>query len=299
MRTDQETLLLAAIVRQGSLSAAARHLGLSVSVVADRLASLERRLGVRLIARTTRRQSLTEAGKLYLTEMEPILSAIDAVECRVRDLSSVPQGTLKISAPMPVGRQWVAPFVGEFAIRYPDVRLQLLLEDRYVDIVGEGFDVAIRGGPAVESEFTGRLLFSTRRVIVASPDYLARHGVPERPEDLAAHACLVFNRGGQFHADWRFGRGDQARIVRVSARLATTSSELPVTWAAAGLGLTQKSLWEVQSRLDDGSLVTVLDAFEPDPASFFAIHPVSRAQSRLLSLFVGELSAYLREHLAA
>ena len=299
MRTDQETSLLAAIVRQGSLSAAARHLGLSVSVVGDRLASLERRLGVRLIARTTRRQSLTEAGKLYLTEMEPILSAIDAVESRIRDLSSVPQGTLKISAPMPVGRQWVAPFVAEFAVRYPDVRLQLLLEDRYVDIVGEGFDVAIRGGPAVESEFTGRLLFSTRRVVVASPDYLARHGVPERPEDLAAHACLVFNRGGQFHADWRFGRGEETRVVRVSARLATTSSELPVTWASAGLGLTQKSLWEVRSRLNDGSLVTVLDAFEPDQASFFAIHPVSRAQSRLLSLFVGELSTYLREHLAA
>ncbi|WP_370673878.1 LysR family transcriptional regulator [Pleomorphomonas sp. PLEO] len=298
MRTDQETALLAAVVRHGSLSAAARYLGLSVSVVADRLASLERRLGVRLIARTTRRQSLTDAGKLYLAEMEPILAAIDAVEARVRDLSSVPQGTLRISAPLPVGRQWIAPFVGEFAIRYPDIRLQLLLEDRYVDIVGEGFDIAIRGGPAVESEFAGRLLFSTRRVVVASPGYLAAHGVPERPEDLAAHACLGFNRGGQFHADWRFGRGDAAKIVRVSTRLATANSELPVVWAAAGLGLTQKSLWEVQRHLDDGSLVTVLDAFEPDPASFFAIHPVSRAQSRLLSLFVGELSAYLREHLA-
>ena len=198
MRTDQETAVLSAIVRHGSLSAAARHLGMSVSVVADRLAGLERRLGVRLIARTTRRQSLTEAGKLYLAEMEPILAAIDAAEARVRDLSSTPQGTLRISAPLPIGRRWIAPFVGEFAIRYPDIRLQLLLEDRYVDIVGEGFDIAIRGGPAVESEFSGRFLFSTRRVIVASPDYLAAHGVPERPGDLAAHTCLVFNRGRPF-----------------------------------------------------------------------------------------------------
>lgn len=291
--------MLSAIVRHGGLSAAARHLGLSVSVVADRLAGLEKRLGVRLIARTTRRQSLTEAGKLYLAEMEPILAAINAVEARVRDLSSVPQGTLRISAPLPVGRRWIAPFVGQFATRYPDIRLQLLLEDRYVDIVGEGFDVAIRGGPAVESEFSGRYLFSTRRVVVASPDYVARHGAPTRPEDLAAHTCLVFNGGGHFHADWRFGRGEAEQTVRVSARLATTNSELPVVWAAAGLGLTQKSLWEVQPHLDDGRLVTVLDAFEPDPASFFAIHPVSRAQSRLLSLFVGELSAYLRENLPA
>ena len=299
MRTDQETAVLSAIVRHGGLSAAARHLGMSVSVVADRLAGLERRLGVRLIARTTRRQSLTEAGKLYLAEMGPILAAIDAVEARVRDLSSTPQGTLRISAPVPIGRRWIASFVGEFATRYPDIRLQLLLEDRYVDIVGEGFDLAIRGGPAVESEFSGRFLFSTRRVVVASPDYLAAHGTPNRPEDLAAHACLVFNGGGHFHADWRFDRGDAAKVVRVSARLATTSSELPVVWAAAGLGLTQKSLWEVQPRLDDGSLVTVLEAFEPDPASFFAIHPVSRAESRVLSLFVGELSAYLRESVAA
>lgn len=296
MRTDQEATIVSAIVQHGSLSAAARQLGLSVSVVADRLAGLERRLGVRLIARTTRRQSLTEAGKLYLGEMQPILAAIDDLEARVRDLSSVPQGTLRISAPMPIGRRWIGPFVADFAARYPDIRLQLLLEDRYVDIVGEGFDVAIRGGPAVESEFAGRFLVSTRRVIVASPDYLARHGTPTCPEDLASHACLVFNGGGHFHADWRFGRGDAARIVRVSARLATSSSELPVVWATAGRGLTQKSMWEVQEHLADGRLVTALDAFEPDPASFFAIHPVSRSQSRLLSLFVGELSDYLRQH---
>lgn len=286
--------MLSAIVRHGGLSAAARHLGLSVSVVADRLTSLEKRLGVRLIARTTRRQSLTEAGKLYLAEMEPILAAINTVEARVRDMSSVPQGTLRISAPLPIGRQWIAPFIGEFASRYPDVRLQLLLDDRYVDIVGEGFDLVIRGGPAVESEFAGRFLVSTRRVIVASPDYLAKHGSPDRPEELATHRCIVFNGGGHLHADWRFGRGEAGRTVRVAAHLATTSSELPVVWAVAGLGLTQKSLWEVQPRLDDGSLVTVLDAFEPDPASFYAIHPVSRAQSRVLSLFVSELTVHLR-----
>ena len=299
MRTDLEMAALAAIVQHGSLSAAARHLGLSVSVISDRLTSLETRLGVRLIARTTRRQSLTEAGRLYLTEMEPILAAIDDLETRVRDLSATPRGTLRVSAPMPIGRRWIAPFVGDFVTRYPDIHLKLVLEDRYVDIVGEGFDVAIRGGPAVESEFTGRFLASTRRVTVASPDYLKIRGIPEQPDDLAAHDCLIFNAGGHFHADWRFGRGDASRVVRVSARLATSSSELPVTWAVAGLGLTQKSLWEVQEHIDEGRLVTVLDAFEPDPASFFAIHPVSRSQSRLLSLFIGELAAFLKPRFAS
>ncbi len=299
MRTDLEMAALAAIVRHGSLSAAARHLGLSVSVISDRLTSLETRLGVRLIARTTRRQSLTEAGRLYLTEMEPILAAIDDLEIRVRDLAATPRGTLRVSAPMPIGRRWIAPFVGDFVTRYPDIHLKLMLEDRYVDIVGEGFDVAIRGGPAVESEFTGRFLASTRRVTVASPDYLKARGTPEQPDDLAAHDCLIFNAGGHFHADWRFGRGDASRILRVSARLATSSSELPVSWAVAGLGLTQKSLWEVQEHIDKGRLVTVLDAFEPEPASFFAIHPVSRSQSRPLSLFVGELAAFLKPRFAS
>ncbi|MCM5552267.1 LysR family transcriptional regulator [Pleomorphomonas sp. NRK KF1] len=299
MRTDLEMAALAAIVRHGSLSAAARHLGLSVSVISDRLTSLETRLGVRLIARTTRRQSLTEAGRLYLTEMEPILAAIDDLEIRVRDLSATPRGTLRVTAPMPIGRRWIAPFVGDFITRYPDIHLKLVLEDRYVDIVGEGFDVAIRGGPAVESEFTGRFLASTRRVTVASPDYLKVRGIPEQPDDLAAHDCLIFNAGGHFHADWRFGRGEASTIVRVSARLATSSSELPVTWAVAGLGLTQKSLWEVQEHIDEGRLVIVLDAFEPDPASFFAIHPVSRSQSRLLSLFIGELAAFLKPRFAS
>jgi DNA-binding transcriptional LysR family regulator len=132
-----------------------------------------------------------------------------------------------------------------------------------------------------------------RRVVVASPAYLAECRAPERLEDLARHRCLVFNNGRHFHADWRFGRGAGARSVRVEGTLATNNSELPVVWALAGLGLAQKSLWEVAEPLSRGALITVLNDFEPDPATFFAIHPVSRSQSGKIGLFVEELARFL------
>jgi LysR family transcriptional regulator, transcriptional activator for dmlA len=282
------------VVDQGGFSAAARRLGLASSVVADRVKGLERRLGVRLLARTTRRQSLTEAGATYLREARAILAAVTSLETRLSEESSTPSGVLKVTAPAPVGRQWIAPFVGNFVRRYPAVRVHLTLEERYADIVGEGFDVAIRGGPVVDTALTGRRLFETRRVVVAGSDYLARHGSPGSPDDLASHACIVFNTERHLHAEWRFGRGDSARNLRVTGVLAATNSELPVVWALAGLGLTQKSWWEVADHIAAGRLVTVLDPFEPEPATFFAIHPVSSAQSRKIALFVDELASTLK-----
>jgi LysR family transcriptional activator of dmlA len=294
MHPISEMAVFIEVVDQGSFSAAARRLGLASSVVADRVKGLERRLGVRLLARTTRRQSLTEAGATYLREARAILVTVTSLETRLSEESSTPSGVLKVTAPAPVGRRWIAPFVGNFVRRYPAVRVHLTLEERYADIVGEGFDVAIRGGPVVDTALTGRRLFETRRVVVASSDYLARHGSPGSPDDLASHACIVFNTERHFHAEWRFGRGDSARNLRVTGVLAATNSELPVVWALAGLGLTQKSWWEVADHIAAGRLVTVLDPFEPEPATFFAIHPVSSAQSRKIALFVDELATALK-----
>src|SRR5208337_247878 len=194
-------------------------------------------LDVRLTLRTTRRQTLTDAGREYAAEATGILERVGALEERIRDSAGDPRGDLRVTAPTPVGRRWVAPFVAAFARRYPDIRVTLTLDDSFADIVGEGFDVAIRGGPAVDSGFMGRRLFEMRRVVVASPAYLAERRAPERLEDLARHRCLVFNNGRHFHADWRFGRGAGARSVRVEGALATNNFELPVVWALAGLGL--------------------------------------------------------------
>jgi LysR family transcriptional activator of dmlA len=295
MHALSEMEVFTEVVRQGSFSAAARRLGIAPSVVADRVSGLEKRLGVRLLTRTTRRQAITEAGAAYFEEASAILTSVAAMERRVTEVAGSPRGMLKVTAPMPIGRQWIAPYITEFVRRYPDIRVHLTLDDRFADIVGEGFDVAIRGGPVVDSALAGRRLFETRRVVVASPAYLARNGPPTRLEDLGSHACLVFNTSQHFHAEWRFGRGDGARVIRVTGVLASTSSELPVVWALAGLGLAQKSWWEVAGHIQAGRLVTVLDAFEPDPATFFAIHPVGRAQSRKVALFVDELAAALKD----
>src|ERR1700676_325456 len=294
MHPNNEMAVFIEVVEQGSFSAAARRLGLASSVVADRVKGLEGRLGVRLLARTTRRQSLTEAGTTYLREARAILATVTSLETRLSEQSSTPSGVLKVTAPAPVGRRWIAPFVGNFVRRYPAVRVHLTLEERYADIVGEGFDVAIRGGPVVDTALTGRRLFETRRVVVASSDYLARHGSPGSPDDLASHACIVFNSERHFHAEWRFGRGDSARNLRVTGALAATNSELPVVWALAGLVLTKRSWWEVADHITPGRALNGASPLKHTPTSFFAIHPVSSAQSRKIALFVDELATTLK-----
>ncbi|GBQ33539.1 LysR family transcriptional regulator [Gluconacetobacter azotocaptans] len=289
MRDSDEMEIFVEIVRQGGLSAAARHLGLAPSVVSERLSRLERRLGTRLLVRTTRRQTLTEAGRIYLDEAGAIMAATAEMEARVRATVSAPGGMLRVTAPMPFGRIRLAPFVAGFVRRHPDIRVHLALEDRMTDIVGEGYDIAIRAAPVVDTTLTGRRLMESRRVLVASPDYLARHGRPHTPADLARHACLVANMTGQCRGEWRFGRGKDIRILRVDGVLASSNSELPVHWALDGLGLTQKSLWEVEDHLHAGRLETVMEAWEPDPVTFYAIHTVSTAQSHKIALFMGEL----------
>lgn len=289
MRDIDEMRVMVEIVRHGGLSAAARHLGLAPSVVSDRLARLEHRLGTRLLVRTTRRQTLTEAGRVYLDEATAIVTATERMEARVRETVSAPGGMLRVTAPTPFGRLRLAPFVAGFVRRHPGIRVHLTLEDRMADIVGEGFDIAIRGAPVVDTTLTGRRLMESRRVLVASPDYLARRGTPKTPADLVHHDCLVANMTGQCRAAWRFGRGDAARPWRIDGLLASSNSELPVQWALAGMGLTQKSLWEVEEAVRTGRLVTVMDAWEPDPVTFYAIHPVSTAHSQKIALFIGDL----------
>lgn len=291
--TELETFL--EVVKQGSFSAAGRRLALASSVVADRISALERRLGVRLLLRTTRSQSLTEAGERYYADARRLFDELQLLENRVMDASDAVRGTLRVTAPHPLGQQWIGPFIEHFSVQYPEIAIHLTLNDDYADIVGDGFDVAIRGGPVVDSLLIGHRLFETRRVVVASPAYLARYGTPNRPEALAAHRCIVFNTHGHVYGEWRFRDGDVSRKLRVAGVLASSLSTLPVTWAVAGLGLTQKSWWEVSEYVLTGKLVTVLDAFEPEPVAFYVIRPLSRSQSRKVALFVEGLRAFLAD----
>lgn len=274
------------VVRQGGFSAAGRRLGLATSVVSDRLKGLETRLGVKLLNRTTRSQALTESGAAYLERAGRIIADIADLETFIMEESSVPRGDLKITAPGPLGRQHIAPLIGRFCLDHPQIRVHLNVDDRFSNIIADGYDIAFRGGPVVDSQLTGRCLFDTRRVVVASPSYLQSAGVPKTPEHLKQHRCLVFNNEAHFNAEWRFGRGQQARPIRVEGAMVSTNSELPINWAIAGLGLTQKSWWEVAPFIANGQLQIVLEAYEPEPVSFYAIHPVRAAQSRKIGLFM-------------
>lgn len=294
MRPIGEMAVFIEVVQQGSISAAARRLGIAVSVVADRVTGLERRLGVQLLTRTTRNQALTEAGMTYFHEARKIMTAMVALETSLMEGSASPRGTLKVTAPNPIGHRLITPFVGDFVRQYPEIQVHLTLEDRFADIVGEGFDVAVRGAPVLDSTLMGRRLFETRRVVVGSPRYLTLRGCPDSPAELAQHDCLLFNKDRHFQAEWRFGRGSEAHSVHIAGRLATTNSELPLAWALAGLGLAQKSWWEVADHVRSGLLVTVLDEFEPDPATFFAIHPVNHAMSRKVAVFIDALAAVFK-----
>lgn len=213
--------------------------------------------------------------------------------------STIPRGVINVTAPGPLGRQHVGPFIGQFYHEHPQIKVRLTIEDRFSDIVTEGYDVAFRGGPWVDSHYAGRALFETRRVVVASPAYLKRAGTPQTPEELKQHRCLVFNVESHFFAQWRFGRESQKRSVRVEGILASTNSELPITWALAGLGLTQKSWWEVAPYVAKGQLQTMLEAYEPDPVSFYAIHPLRSSQSRKISLFIDAAAKYFEGFIGA
>lgn len=292
MHELSDMTLFVEVIRQNGFSAAGRHLGVASSVISDRIKALEKRLGVTLLHRSTRSQVLTEAGKIYVEQARQIVASIQAMETEVVDAGATPRGPLRVTAPGPLGRRHIAPLVGRFSQAHPHIQVHLTLEDRFSDIAAERYDIAIRGGPLIDSRLAGRQLFETRRVVVASPEYLKQAGVPAQPSALQQHRCLLFSHDGHFHSQWRFGCGPRRQVVRVRGALVSSNSELPIDWALQGLGLTQKSWWEVAEHVAAGRLCTVLDAFEPEPVSFYGIHPVRAAESRKVGLFMAALSEW-------
>ncbi|WP_144110596.1 LysR family transcriptional regulator [Paraburkholderia sp. BCC1886] len=291
MREINEMTIFVEVAARGTLSAAARGLGLATSVVSERIAALEKRLGVRLVARTTRQQALTDVGRTYLEHCHLILAQLAEAERAVANHRDEPSGVLRVTAPTPLGRRRIAPLLAGFIAKHPDIRVELVLTDEYADLVAEGFDIAIRGGPIPDSSLVGHVLGLSRRVVVASPDYLKRGLALATPADLCRHACLVHNADASRRAAWRFGKGNAARVVRVEGALASNNSELPVEWARAGLGVAQKSWWEVAAAVHAGELSTVLEAFEPDDVPFVALHHGQSTRSKKIQLFLAYLVA--------
>lgn len=256
--------VLLTVVDAGSLSAASRRLGMPLATVSRKISELEAHLRTRLFTRSSRKLSLTDAGQAYVTACRRILEAVSEAEQTVAGEFSAPRGNLVITAPFVFGRLHVLPIVTQFLKAYPEIDIRLVQLDRVVNLLEENVDLAVRIGVLPDSSLIVRRVGEVRRVLCASPGYLARHGVPERPEDLRAHDCVTAENLMSPSA-WTFRSGRSERTVQVHSRLAVNTAESAIEAAIAGLGLTRVLFYQVAEAVASGRLVLALEAFEPDP----------------------------------
>ncbi|MCV0395329.1 MAG: LysR family transcriptional regulator [Rhizobiaceae bacterium] len=281
--------IFARVVQTGSLSGAGRELGLSPAVVSKRLRKLEERLGTRLLQRTTRQIALTEAGHGFYERVVAILASVEEAETFVTRRSTQPRGTLKISAPTSFGRMHVAPHLAPFMRRNPDLTIHLVLTDEFVDIVADGYDLAIRIAELTDSSLVARRLAPVERYLVAAPSYIAERGLPRAIGDLANHVCLPAHNG----EPWRlFGAKGQI-IIRPEGPLQTNSSEVLREAVLSGLGIALRSTWDIGPELGEGRLMRVLPEISASHnVAVHAVYPTRRflpAKVRLFIDFLAEL----------
>lgn len=256
-----EMTVYVTVAEQGSLSAAARVLGLTPSAVSRVIARTEQRLGTRLLLRTTRALTFTAEGEAYLRGARRILADMAEVEEAIAD-QGVPQGRLRVSAALGHGRMAVVPLVTAFTARYPNIVVDLTLGDEVVDILAGQADVAVRFGHLPDSPLTARRIGETGQVVVASPAYLQRHGTPQEPQDLLHHNCLRFNfRRAQ--PDWPFARNGEALSLKINGNIACSSGEALAQMACLGAGIARIGRFTVEEELQRGELVALLEDWNP------------------------------------
>jgi DNA-binding transcriptional LysR family regulator len=256
----RELAVLVAVVDHGSLAAAARRLRRSPPAVTRALAALEERVGTRLIERSTRRLAVTDAGRALAEQARALLNAYDTA---VSGLAAAPfRGLLRVTAPLQFGRRHVAPLVTEFLDAHREMRLELILNDRNLDLIDEGIDVAVRIGALADSNLVARRVGEVRRIVVASPAYLARRGTPRKPAELAAHDTILGIAKSE-PSEWRFGPPRRTIVVRLSPRLVVNETEARLVAVRAGQGITRVLSYQVSEELKAGSLIRIMTAFEP------------------------------------
>ena len=277
------------VVARGSLSAAARAEGIAPAMIGRRLDALEARLGVKLLQRTTRKLALTNEGAAFLEDCQRILGELEEAESAVAERSATASGHLLVSAPAGFGRQHVAPLLPSFLAEHRDVTINLNLNDRMVDVVGEGIDVAIRIASLSDSSLVGVKLADNQRVLVASPAYLKRHGAPATLADLARHNCLAISSEGS-QRGWTFRDNGKLLTLKVAGNMVCNDGEVLHDWALAGRGLAWRSMWEVGAEIEAGRLLTVLDRYAAPGNDIYAVF----AQRRHLPLRIRAFVDFLR-----
>lgn len=279
------------IAEKGSLVAAARETGLSTTTVSERLAALETHYGVVLFNRTTRSISLTEEGRTLLDGAKAVLNEVSDLDTRIRHGAETLSGLIRISAPVDLGRGIISRAVSSFAEENPEIAIELSLSDGYIDLVGQGFDLAVRFGNVMDSTLRVRSLGSFQRLVCAAPGYLAKHGVPNSPEDLKKHNCLVMRFGQTLNSLWEFGEGPRRVRVAVRGRRIANDGSLIRSWALAGHGIVLKSELDVAEDIRAGTLVSLLTEHLSPPTPLQMMFPPARAQPRRVSAFADHLRA--------
>ncbi|WP_342239574.1 LysR family transcriptional regulator [Inquilinus sp. OTU3971] len=280
------------VAELGTLSAAARDLGLTQPAVSQQVAALERRLGVRLLNRSTRRLALTEAGERYHAQARRILEALAEAEDGLAEPSDTLAGSLRVHAPAGLGQAHLAPILIGFQRRHPELAVELIADDRYADLIGEGVDVAIRLGALASPGLVARRLATLRRILVASPGYVAAQGSPETPEDLARHPHVRFSWAASGDAVPLVGP-DGPLEVRVRSRFLANNAFVLIEAIRAGIGIGGAQLPLVQPLLDRGELVRVLPGYAYAPLEVHAVYPSGRFVPRRVRAFVDHLVAAL------
>ncbi|MDP9691345.1 UNVERIFIED_ORG: DNA-binding transcriptional LysR family regulator [Pseudomonas mohnii] len=278
------------VAQKGSFASAALIEGVTPAILGRRLDMLEKRLGVKLMHRSTRGLRLTELGEQLLERAKQLLRDFDDVEADISASGSMVKGNLLVSAPASFGRHHVAPHALGFHQQFPNLKLAFNLTDSLVDLVSEGYDMSIRIGGVIDPNYVAVKLFGNRRVVCGTPEYFARHGRPTTLEELANHNCLAFTLQGGQQRGWTFQRDGRQVAVRVGGNLACNDGELLFSWMRQGLGIGWRSTWEIHNELMSGELVTVLDEFALPDYDIQAVYP----QQRFLPAKVRYFIEYLK-----
>lgn len=283
-----------AVADTGSFTEAAKKLERDASLISRRVSQLEQQLGVRLLSRTTRRVALTEVGALYHRRVQAILDELANASREASDVAASPQGLLRVSLPVTFGRQWIAPLLPRFLSRHPSIRIDARFSDRFVDVVAEGFDVAIRVGRLRDSTLTARQIASYRNLLVAAPSYLKARGKPTQPSDLKNHACIGFS-GYASWPDWPLSKGSKEATIRPQCQFVADNSEAVVMAAIEGMGVTFTADWLAGPAMREGKLVEVLPGWGgKGEGGVYAVLPPGRLIPAKTRLFVDEIATAVK-----
>lgn len=263
------------VVQTGSFSAAGREQNTSQATISKKVAALEAKLGVKLLTRSSRDLSLTQVGAEYYEKCVAIISELDEAEAKARSQLASPKGVIRITAPVVFGRLVLAPIMAEFLSIYPDIKVDLALSDKHVDLITEGVDVAIRAKQLEDSSLVARHLFDNPMLLVASPDYLALQGEPKEPTELKQHNCLVYSRLKTVNV-WYFDYQDQNFTIPVRGNFQSDNGDVILELALTGVGLAVLPIWMVDEHLKSGRLKQIMSDYVAKPLPFNAIYPQSR-----------------------